>query len=216
MLKAILFDVDGVLVDSFESNFQFFQEVFKISGYPSITRAKYKRAFHLTMMDVLKFHLPDAKEVELKKLAKIGFKLFRQRETPKVVTGSTKVVKSLAKKYKLGLVTGRTKEGVVEYLDHVKLDRVFKVKSYFGLYKYPKPHPEPILYALKKLKIKASEAVYIGDTVADIEAASAAGIKIILFNKRRIRGADVRIDSFDSLPKAIEKISKVLLSSKYV
>ncbi|MGC8669505.1 MAG: HAD family hydrolase [Chthonomonadales bacterium] len=40
----------------------------------------------------------------------------------------------------------------------------------------PKPHPDPILAALKALSIPASQAIYIGDTVHDAQAARAAGV----------------------------------------
>ena len=43
-----------------------------------------------------------------------------------------------------------------------------------------KPHPEPLLLAANRLKIKPSGTVYIGDAASDMEAAKAAGMKFIL------------------------------------
>ncbi len=42
-----------------------------------------------------------------------------------------------------------------------------------------KPNPEPILEAIKRLKIKHDECIYIGDQPYDIMAAREAGVKVI-------------------------------------
>ena len=57
------------------------------------------------------------------------------------------------------------------------MKRFFKVVITFEDYANPKPNPEPILKALEKLRVGASRAVYIGDTLADFEAAKKAGLK---------------------------------------
>ena len=40
MIKAVIFDVDGVLLDSFEANFTFYQNLMKAAGYTAPTRKK--------------------------------------------------------------------------------------------------------------------------------------------------------------------------------
>lgn len=54
MIKAIIFDVDGVLFDSFEANFKFYEDLFNKAGYIPPTRKEYPKLFHLPMMDVIK------------------------------------------------------------------------------------------------------------------------------------------------------------------
>ena len=41
----------------------------------------------------------------------------------------------------------------------------------------PKPHPEPVFRALDHLGVSASEAMYVGDSVHDMEAGRAAGVR---------------------------------------
>jgi pyrophosphatase PpaX len=42
-----------------------------------------------------------------------------------------------------------------------------------------KPHPEPILRALELLNISSAEAIMVGDTESDMEAAKAADVKTV-------------------------------------
>lgn len=48
-IKALLFDVDGTLLDSLEANTKHFQNVFKAAGYPPPTLAEYASVFHFTL-----------------------------------------------------------------------------------------------------------------------------------------------------------------------
>lgn len=54
MIKAVIFDIDGVLVDSYEANFQFYTKLFKTAGYTGPSRKDYSYLFHLTMKDLIK------------------------------------------------------------------------------------------------------------------------------------------------------------------
>jgi FMN phosphatase YigB (HAD superfamily) len=57
------------------------------------------------------------------------------------------------------------------------------------------------------LKIKPSEIVYIGDSLTDIQAAKAAGMKIILFSRKIINGVDEKTTKFVELPRLIARLN---------
>jgi HAD superfamily hydrolase (TIGR01509 family) len=52
--------------------------------------------------------------------------------------------------------------------------------------KNPKPHPESIEKILAKLNLKKKEAVFIGDSEVDRQAAESAGVKFIAYKNRSI------------------------------
>jgi phosphoglycolate phosphatase-like HAD superfamily hydrolase len=54
MIKVVLFDVDGVLINSFEANLIFYQDLLNFLGFPSMTRDEYQKLFHKTMEDVIR------------------------------------------------------------------------------------------------------------------------------------------------------------------
>lgn len=55
-----------------------------------------------------------------------------------------------------------------------------------------KPDPEPLLFALQNLGVQASEALLIGDSVNDVRAGRAAGIRVVCVTYGYNHGTDVR------------------------
>jgi len=143
-------------------------------------------------------------ETELQKLFVLGRK-YAQKLPLIPMPGSAGVVKALAKKYKLAVVSSRNKHGVEHYFECSGNKKYFKVAVQLGDYKKPKPHPEPLLLACRRLKIKPGEAIYIGDSKTDMQAAKAAKMKIITFPKK-LPGANGYAKSFKDIPKIVDKM----------
>jgi HAD superfamily hydrolase (TIGR01509 family) len=76
---------------------------------------------------------------------------------------------------RLGLVTASTRGVVEPNLARLNLDGVFEVAYYADTVRRSKPHPEGLLRALDDLGVEASQTVYVGDTLVDLEMAAAAG-----------------------------------------
>jgi HAD superfamily hydrolase (TIGR01549 family) len=85
------------------------------------------------------------------------------------------------------IYTNNTRESVKLYL----LKIGFEFLEYFEILtrddiKKPKPDPEGIMVILRKSNIPKSNTIYIGDSFIDSEAASAANIRFLLFNSRKL------------------------------
>jgi pyrophosphatase PpaX len=206
MIKAILFDVDGVLFNSFDANIRFYQDMIKIYFNRKISRKKIATTQHLTAEKNIEILVPDAEEkTKIDFLSNISKDYKRYEKYVKLAKNASPVIKALSKKYKLGIVTGRKKSGVQPKLLAFGLAKYFEIYITVDDYKRPKPHPEPILLALKKInnktnasqqtdakgvneicetsKIKPNEAVYIGDTIIDMKSAKAAKTNFIAFTE---------------------------------
>lgn len=207
MLRAILFDLDGVLVDSFESNFRYSRDVFAQAGYKPLTRKQFRDAFHLTLDEMICRYMSKGDPVEFRRVYRIAFRLYQMPEIPKLQAGSLAFLRKYSKDFMLGIVTGRLKEGVDEYLDSLPVRGIFKAVIHFGKYDNPKPNPEPIMKALDKLKVDPGETVYVGDALTDIKAAKAAKVTAILFNAKKLGRPDFHAKSFPELERIIRKIS---------
>jgi phosphoglycolate phosphatase len=77
-----------------------------------------------------------------------------------------------------------------------------------------KPSPVPVLDLLERYRISKEEAVIIGDSNYDVEAGTAAGIRIIGVTygfrpRKALEGADALIDRFDELLTVIPKLGKI-------
>lgn len=76
--------------------------------------------------------------------------------------------------------------------------------------KHAKPHPEPVLKALKKLRVRPCEAVMVGDMVFDVQAGrragcATAGVTTGISTRRELKkaGADRIFESFAQVLKII-------------
>lgn len=210
MIRAILFDCDGVLLDSFEANYAFYVSFMKENGYKVPTKEMYRKRFHLSLFDVVKSLLPKKPQEEIDRLVTIGRKLARERyrnDLMKIPNGLEEVIKTLRKQYKIGLVTSRIRGRVFFVPKLAPFEKYFQTKIYYEDTVKHKPDPEPLLLAAKKLRVKPEECIYIGDSHTDRVAADAAGMKIILYNKTKPDGDVPWTPEFKNLLHLVEILS---------
>ena len=208
MIKAVLFDIEGVLLDSFEANLKFYQDLMIASGYQPPTRGEFPEIFYLPMWDGIKMLTQSQDENEIKKIWEMG----RSKQVPysfellKTPVGAEKTITLLANDYQLGIVTSRVQESVYSVPSLAALRQHFTtVVAYQDTQKH-KPDPEPLLLAAKRLNTNPEESVYIGDVESDMRAAKAAGMKGILYAKQAVPQADACTFSFSKIPELITSL----------
>lgn len=209
MLKAIIFDIDGVLLNSFEANLKFYQDLLPFAGYNPPTSETFRKMFHMPLDQVIRKLIAPASEIEVQRVWELG----KTRAVPypseliTVTDNCEETLKILAKKYILAIATSRIKVGVFSLPQLANLESLFQTAVCFEDTEKHKPDPEPLLLACERLQIKPSEAIYIGDAQTDMEAATAAGMKAIAFTKDKLLGAIATTHEFSEIPKLIEQIS---------
>lgn len=210
MIKAIIFDVDGVLVDSRNANIALYQTVLQKAGYPVASPEKILECFHLPLRQTI-IKLTGSTDLnEIKRTINIAKDpALRDRDLFEFPDKLEYILEKLHKDYRLSIVTGRIKIGVEDVFSAKEIKHLFDVVVTFEDYKNPKPHPEPLLVALNRLGLSPDEAIYIGDSETDIEAAKAAGMKSIFISSTKHKYASDNIAQFNELPKAIERLSNV-------
>lgn len=206
MIKAVLFDIDGVLVDSFDANLQYFTNLLKRAGYRPPTRDEYVSIFPLTVWDSIKELTKSESEEEISRIfemakTNVDYPYHLIEITEDVLDGIHKL-----EKYKLGIVTSRVREGFYNNPVLVKLKEHFPLVVTYDDTKKHKPHPEPLLFACNKLGIKPSEAVYVGDQQVDIDAGESAGMKVLLYSKNKFGNPDLFTSSFKEIPELISTL----------
>ncbi|MEK7181101.1 MAG: HAD-IA family hydrolase [Patescibacteria group bacterium] len=205
MIKAVIFDVDGVLLDSFEANFLFFESLFQKTGFTPPTREEFREIFHKPMWDVIKIVTGLKDENDIRKIWDKG--LNEEFDTPdaELSVGVSEVVTLLSKEYLLGLATSRVK--VHEFEGPLRvLKQYFKATTTYEDTENHKPHPEPLLRAAELLGVDPVDCVYIGDAESDAMAARATGMKIIVYSKERMEGVDGQTADFSKIPAIIKNL----------
>ena len=208
MIKAVIFDIDGVLIDSFEANHKFFCDLLKKFGHNFYDKEEYRHHFHVPMKGLIKHSSKLEDEEEIEKIWRAG----RDKEVPyphKLLTAPeqmNEIIEKLSKDYKLGIVSGRVRESIYSVPQLKKLEEYFKVVVAYQDTDNHKPHPDPLLLAAQKLGISPEECVYIGDAESDIVAAKAAGMKSIMYARNKSQSADVSTSVFSEIPELILKL----------
>lgn len=200
MIKAVLFDMDGVLVDSIEAWFRLFNKTLKHFGKEEFAREKFlnkvwggpierdaEEFFGKPLEDVKKFYFDNFDSF------KENLRLFpNTKETLTILKN---------KKLKLGLVTNTPKKQAYKLINHLKLKEYFDVVVGGDEVEHGKPDPDMILLACRILGVKPRDSIYVGDTNVDIIAGKKAGCFTIGF---KIDGDD-RIDDLSEIEKKIFK-----------
>jgi HAD superfamily hydrolase (TIGR01509 family) len=206
-IKAVIFDVDGVLVDSFDANLRFIQDLLRAARRKPITRAQYRKdGFNRTLKDVIRIYGSCKTEKEAEGILRLTNSVSHHYDLLTYPPHLKETIKKISKSYKLAIVTSRIKTRLKVIFNRSKIDGYFPVVVCYGQYAKPKPDPESLLLAARRLRIKPQEAVYIGDSLTDIQAAKAAGMKVILFSTRRMEGADRKTATFSELPGLIKEL----------
>lgn len=208
MTKAILFDIDGVLLDSFETNLKFFQDLLTKAGHQPPTRETLRPLFHLPMLDTIKALAPRASAPEVQRIWEMGRDRVVEYDHTLLTMpeGIDEVLDELHKNYVLGIVTSRVKSGIFKVPQLAKFKSHFQATAAYEDTENHKPHPEPLLYGAKELGVKPEECIYIGDAQSDITAGHAAGMKVIIYNKTPLEQADACTSDFKKLPGLIETL----------
>jgi pyrophosphatase PpaX len=207
-IKAVIFDVDGVLVLSQNSNVAFYKKLLDKAGYKTITRQQVLDCFHLPMRQTIEKLTGSKDSEEIQRIFEMGSNDMSLRDSSLLEFPEKleETLEELHKKYRLAIVTGRIKNGVNNIFSAIDIGHLFDVIISYEDYTNPKPHPEPLLTAAERLEVDTAEAVYVGDSPSDIEAAKAANMKSIYLAKEPHLDASGHIIELKELVEAIEQL----------
>ncbi len=200
---AVLFDVDGVLLDSAEANVVFYQELFQQAGLPVPTETELAAQNQLSVPDMIRKIHPELSAELLAKMVSLGDTITVGYGHLHLAPGTIEVVTKLAEHYQLGVVTNRSRIGVEELWRFSGLGQYFSAVAAYEDTPNHKPDPEPVRYVLDKLGVRPDQAVFIGDALTDLTAAQAAGTKFIMYGITPAPAGTPVATRFDELPDLI-------------
>lgn len=181
MIKAILIDVDGTLIDSIPYILKSYKATiehfgFKVSNQKLRDLAQvHSRDVAYYLMDTYKVVIDVHKFVDFRR--KYFLKLLKNKEK-NFFNDSKDFLKSSSKKYKIAIVTGSRKIFLRAIFDKEITKHVSFICTSDDV-EHKKPDIEPIEVTLKRLKLKKSEVVFIGDSTQDALMCQRSGIKFI-------------------------------------
>jgi beta-phosphoglucomutase len=189
MLKAILFDFDGVLVDTEPLHLRAFQKVLAEEDLPLSKRDYYTKYVGLDDKGCFQAVLSEngrpttSETIQCLVDRKAGLFLTQLKTDLIVYPGIAEFVTMAAQRYRLAVVSGALRHEIEYSLEAAGIRRQFEQITAAQDVRNGKPDPEGYLHALRELNQKASvtapECLVIEDTVPGIRAAHAAGMRCL-------------------------------------
>lgn len=177
-LKALIFDVDGTLMDSDPVHMQAFATILEPYGF-TVDHAFYRRQIvGKTNARIFGDLFPDRSAEELERMADEKEALYRRMATSLVpLEGLPELLDwANARGLPLAIVTNGPRLNLAHAVESLHLEGRFPVMIAREDVAEGKPHPMPYLTALEKLGISAADAVAFEDSPSGVMAASRAGI----------------------------------------
>ncbi|MEM7819856.1 MAG: HAD family hydrolase [Candidatus Aenigmatarchaeota archaeon] len=177
-IKEIIFDCDGVILDSNKAYEHVFEKLCKKYKVRTSRKEIYSH-FGEHPKKILQelFQKDNINEVYKEYVKIIGTRNFIRHI--KIIPKAKKTIIKLKKDYKLVLASGAIKKSLIPALRKFNLEKYFDFIITSDDVKISKPNPEIIIKAMKLCKTKRNETIYVGDSPNDIMAAKRAHVKII-------------------------------------
>ena len=215
MIRAIIFDFDGVILESASIKTEAFGQV--VTGYPK-EQAEAFVAYHLANMGIsrhVKFrhfieeilHEPYSEEKE-KLLADTFEHIVHDRiKVCPFVPGAKDFLERNHGNYDLFIASGTPDGEMNRIVDERGLRKYFK-----GVYGTPRKKPEIIRLILDTSGYDRSEAVFVGDAGTDLKAAGETGLAFVgrntEENREAFRGVPYTVDDIMQLEKLLGEMRK--------
>jgi phosphoglycolate phosphatase-like HAD superfamily hydrolase len=178
MIKAVLFDLDGTLIDSAEAIVQSFMHTFETLGLPAPDRNEIIR----TIGAPLTVQLANMVDHDLEELLAVYREHYfaTSPDNTFLLPGVRECLTGLSDLgLKLGIATSKGQRGSNILLNHLGVRQFFDVIIGSGDVEHHKPAPEALLRGMEALNVSSHELFYVGDTPYDTEASRRAAIRCL-------------------------------------
>lgn len=218
MLRAIIFDFNGVIIDDEPLHFFAFREVLGNERI-RLTRTHYYERYlayddRRCLREILADHERRMSSAEVSRLRRAKEQAYQRllRKRLRLFPGAVGFIRKCASRYPLAIASGALQSEIQSILRGFNLHRYFRAVISADDVTRGKPHPETFMRACQALnriragkgkKILARECLVIEDSLHGIEAAHQAGMKCVAvahsYPLRQLAHADHRARSIRNL-----------------
>lgn len=180
-VRAVLFDFDGTLADSFSAITSSTNHVREKYGLPPLTEAQVRESVGWGLAHLMATLIPHVSTEET-------VATYREHH-PQVMLSGTRLCPGVAETlpelqrrgYRLAVCSNKAVSFTRDLVEHLGLTPLFSaVLGPDDVAGRAKPDPAMLLEGLTRLSVSAHEAIYVGDMVIDVRTAHAAGVPVWL------------------------------------
>lgn len=177
-INAVLFDLDGVLINSYNAWFHLFNRTLEYFGFSVITEPVFRAHWGQSTKKDIEIFMPGKTLNEVRRFFIEHYSEYLSYIT--VDTDAQEILRFLKDKgYCLGCVTNSHRIITDSILQQHALQSYFSIVLTADEVQHPKPAPDLILDACKHLEVSPRQTAFVGDTLADLEAGTCAGCIMI-------------------------------------
>ena len=206
MIKAVILDMDGTIVDSEVLHFDAYSRVMDAFG-KKITKDDYWRLWGTDTDMCERFVLEFRLAITSEELLELKNKTFREDSLPKIKTrhGLLELLKNLKKDgYLLAVASSSQAHEIKVVLENLKITRFFNQVASAESVKYGKPAPDIYLLAAKSLNVQPEDCLVLEDAPQGVLAAKSAGMKCFAIPSQEIKDQD-----FSKADKVLDNLEEV-------
>jgi beta-phosphoglucomutase len=212
--KAILWDMDGVIADSYSFHFAAWQETFAKRGI-KFTKEDFTKLFgtrnDFIIGSIMGRELP---ERDVKIMVQEKEEKFRRKATGNIkpFPGAVRLLNAIKKgNFKLGLVSSTPKENIDLVLSELNLEGMFDCIVFSQEVSESKPSPQIYLLAARGLEVTPSDCLVIEDSPLGVKAAKTAGMKCLAIANTRPRQ---KLQEADKVADSVEDVDLITLLTR--
>jgi len=180
MLKLVIFDLDGTLMDAYRAVWLSVNYTLKKSGFSPKSHQTIKRSVGWGDTHLLRQFVGEKRLLQTLKIYRLHHAKALRKGT-KLLPGAKRVLHFLKEKgLRLAVASNRPQKFSLIALRALKIREYFDVVVCADQVKRGKPYPHIFREILRRLHVKAKETLYVGDMTIDVEAGRKAGIKTII------------------------------------
>ncbi|MBI3988654.1 MAG: HAD family phosphatase [candidate division NC10 bacterium] len=209
MPQALIFDMDGVIVDSEPLHLLATQRALQLIGRDLSEEEYYRRYVALTDRELFEALLGKG-DPQVEPLMVEKQRLYQELAASGVrpYPATVAFIKRAQEVLPLAIATGATREEAEEALQRLGIRDAFRIVVSAEDYERGKPDPAPYLLAAHRLGVLPSRCVVIEDSKEGVRAAKAAGMVCLALThthaKAELAHADLVLETLDGLdPKAL-------------
>lgn len=220
MIKAVIFDMDGLLINSEPVWFRARNELFKNYKF-EWTWNDQKQTMGVSTKAWVEYMYNRIEKVlsreELLKGVTDRMKLYYTNGEIELMPGANDALIFAKENFKVGLASGSYKELLYSAVKVNKWEIMFDEILSSDDLERGKPHPDVYLEVIKRLGVEAHECIVLEDSRDGIRAGVAAGTKVIAVPSKEVLvpqevldSAYASIDSLNDFPEIVNKLKKQL------
>lgn len=177
-LEAVLFDLDGTLIDSIGLILSSYEHTLRVHGIEPLPREAWIAGLGTPLFVQFRRFTDDEARIDALVATYREHNLAHHDASVRAYEGAVEAVEGLARSgLRLGVVTSKRRAAALRGLEVCGFASLFETLVGVDDCARHKPDPEPVRLALERLGVAAGSAAFVGDSPHDLAAGRAAGVR---------------------------------------